>query len=118
MTKSRLGEERVYLAYISAAPLIAGGSQDRNSNRDGTCRQELIQRPQKSATYWLAPHGLLNLLFFIEPRITSPGVAPPTKSWALSHQSLIKKMPCGLPTAQSYEGIFSIEGFSLLMILA
>jgi hypothetical protein len=30
--------------------------------------------------------------FLIEPRSTSPGMAPPTMGWALSCQSLIKKM--------------------------
>ena len=35
--------------------------------------------------------GLLSLLF-IALRTTSPGVTPPTVSWALPHQSSIKKM--------------------------
>jgi uncharacterized membrane protein len=29
--------------------------QARNSNRPGTCRQELMQRPRKGAAYWLPP---------------------------------------------------------------
>ena len=32
-------------------------------------------------------------LFLIEPRTTSPGIAPPPVGWALPRQSLIKKMP-------------------------
>ena len=31
--------------------------------------------------------------FSIEPRITSPGVAPSTMAWALPHQSLTKSVP-------------------------
>jgi hypothetical protein len=31
--------------------------------------------------------------FLTEPRITSPGMAPPTMDWALPHWSLIEKMP-------------------------
>ena len=34
--------------------------------------------------------------FLLEPRTTSPVVAPLTMCWALPHQSLIKKMPCRL----------------------
>jgi hypothetical protein len=48
-------------------------SQDRNSSRAGTLRQELMQRPWRGATLCLAPHDLL--AFFIEPRTTSPGTA-------------------------------------------
>jgi hypothetical protein len=66
-------------------------SQDRNSSRAGTWKQELMQRPWRGAAYWVASLGFLSLLF-IEPRTTSLGMAPPTMGWALSHQSLIKKM--------------------------
>jgi hypothetical protein len=31
--------------------------------RAGTWRQKLVQRPRRSAAYWLAPHGLLSLLY-------------------------------------------------------
>ena len=55
-------EERDYLACISTVLYIIKGSQDRNSNRAGTWRQKLIQRPGSSA-YWLALHGLLILSF-------------------------------------------------------
>ena len=30
--------------------------------QSGTWRQELIKAPWRGAAYWLAPHGLLNLL--------------------------------------------------------
>jgi hypothetical protein len=50
---------------------------------------------------WCGGHGrvLLTVLllmacsayFHIDPRTTSPGMAPPTMHWALPHQSLIKK---------------------------
>jgi hypothetical protein len=32
--------------------LITERSQDRNSNRTGTRRQELMQRPWRDAAYW------------------------------------------------------------------
>jgi hypothetical protein len=71
--------------------LIIKGSQDWNSTKAGTWRQELMQRPWRNAAYWLAPHGLL-ILLSTKPRTTSPGVVPPTMDWALPHQSLIKKI--------------------------
>jgi hypothetical protein len=37
-------KEKVYLAYTSIALFINKGSQDRNPNRAGTWRQELMQR--------------------------------------------------------------------------
>jgi hypothetical protein len=40
-------------------------------------KQELMQRPWRDVTYWLAP--LICLAFsLIEPKTTSPGPAPPT----------------------------------------
>jgi hypothetical protein len=54
-----------------------------------------MQRPWRGAAYWLAPQG-----FLIEPRTTSPGMAPPTMGGALSHQSPIMKMPYRLAYSQ------------------
>jgi hypothetical protein len=45
MTKKQVGEERVYSTYTSMLLFITKGSQDRNSSRSGTRRQELMQRP-------------------------------------------------------------------------
>jgi hypothetical protein len=67
---------------------ISKGSQDRNSHQAGTWRQELMQRPW--GVYLLACFPWLAQL--IEPRTTSPGVAPPTMGWALPDWSLIEKM--------------------------
>jgi hypothetical protein len=55
--RKQLGEERVYIMAYTSTPLFSiGGSQDRNSSRAGTWRQELVQRPQRRAAYWLPPH--------------------------------------------------------------
>jgi hypothetical protein len=62
MTKKQVGKERVYSAYTSTLLFITKGSQDWNSHRAGTWRQELMQRPWKGAAYWLASPGLLSLL--------------------------------------------------------
>jgi hypothetical protein len=43
MTENQVGEKRAYLHSISL--FITEGSQDRSSNRAGTWRQELMQRP-------------------------------------------------------------------------
>jgi hypothetical protein len=62
ITKKQLGVERVYLAYTSTSHSITEGSKDRNSNRAGSWRQELMQRPWRGAAYFLAPYVLLILL--------------------------------------------------------
>ena len=62
MTKKKVGEERVYLT--STLLFITKGSQDRNSNKAGTWRQESMQRLWRVAAYWLAHPGLLNLLSY------------------------------------------------------
>jgi hypothetical protein len=64
MAKKPVAEERVCSAYASTLLFIIKGSQDRNSNRAETWRQELMQRPWRGAAYWLALHGLLNWLSY------------------------------------------------------
>ena len=64
MTKKQVVEERVYSAYTSTLLFITKGSQDRNSHRAGTWRQELMQRPWRDVPYWLASPGLLSLLSY------------------------------------------------------
>jgi hypothetical protein len=51
MTKKQSEEERVYSAYTSTLLFIIKGSQDRNSHRVGTWRQEWMQKPWKKAAY-------------------------------------------------------------------
>ena len=76
MTKKQVGEERAYSAYTCTLLFITKGSQDRSSHKAGTWRQELMQRPWRSAAYWLASPGC-SACFLIEPRTTSPGRALP-----------------------------------------
>ena len=60
MPQKQVGEERVDLAYTSILLFIIKGSQDRNSNRAGTWRQELMQRPWgRGAAYYLASPAYL-----------------------------------------------------------
>jgi hypothetical protein len=61
----------------------------KNSNRAGTWREELMQRPWRHAAYWLVLQGSLSLLCY---RTITPRTVPPTMGWDLLHQSLIKKM--------------------------
>lgn len=116
MAKSNFGEERAYLPNASILLLIIEGSQDKNSNRAGTRRQELVQRPQRSTTYWLVLHGLLRVLFYRtqdhQPRsgTTHNKLGPPTPSTNYN-------FPIGLPTTKSYRSIFSIEAPSSMMNL-
>jgi len=54
----------VYSTYTSTLLLITKGSQDRNSHRVGTRRQELMQRPWRGTAYLLAFLGMLSLLSY------------------------------------------------------
>jgi hypothetical protein len=91
MTKKQVGEERVYSAYTSKLLFITKRSQDRNSHRVGTWRQELMQRPWRGTAFWLASPGLLSLLFYriqdYQPRDGTTHKGPSPAS------SLIEKMP-------------------------
>jgi hypothetical protein len=75
-----------------------------------------MQTPWTGAAYWLAPHGLLNLLSYNpgpQPRdgTTHNGLDPPP------HQLLVKKMPHRFVCLSSYGG-FSLEVPSYQMTLA
>ena len=59
MTKKEVGEKWLYSAYISTLMFITKGSQDWNSHRAGTWRQELMQGPRRDAAYWLAQPAFL-----------------------------------------------------------
>jgi hypothetical protein len=75
--QKQVKEERVYLAYTPTSLFIMEGSQGRNLGA--------------GAAYSLFPMASLTC-YLTEAKTTSPGMAPPTMNWALSHQSLIKKM--------------------------
>jgi hypothetical protein len=63
MTTSNSGR-KWFLWLMLPMVVTIEGSQDRNSNRAGTWRQELMQRLWRSAAYWLVPHGFLNLISY------------------------------------------------------
>jgi len=90
------------LVHPSISPLVTEGSENRISNTTESWTQEgrclLACCLCKSSA-----------CFLIEPRTSSPGLAPPTMGCALPHQSLIKSLPHRLPTAGYYGGIFPIE---------
>jgi hypothetical protein len=65
----------------------------RNLHRAGTWRQELMQRPWRGATTGSIPLAC-SACFLIEPRNTSPGMAPPTIDWTFTPAPLvIEQMP-------------------------
>jgi len=62
MTMKQVGEERVYSAYTFH---IAVHHQRKSGQELKQVRkQELMQRPWRDATYWLASPGLLSLLSY------------------------------------------------------
>jgi hypothetical protein len=107
MTKKQVGEERAYLAYTSTLLFITKGFQDWNSSRSGS-------------RSWCWGHGgmlLTGLLplscsacFLIEPKTTSPEMAPPTMGPPTPDHKLRKCL-----TAVSHGGISSREApFSVI----
>ena len=61
--QQQVEEERVCFVTLSLLVPQLEEVRVRNLNKAGTWRQELMQGPWRSAAYWLAPHGLLSLLF-------------------------------------------------------
>ena len=68
MTKKQAGEERVYSAYTSTLLFITKESQDRNSNREGTWRQELITEVMEECCLVVCSSIACLACFLIEPR--------------------------------------------------
>jgi hypothetical protein len=64
MTKCILERKELIIASTFISHAISEGSQDRNLNRIKPWKQELMQRPWRSADYWLAPYVLLILLSY------------------------------------------------------
>jgi hypothetical protein len=64
MTKKQAGEEMVYSAFTSTLLFITKGTQDTNSKKSGTWRQELMQKPWSGVAYWIVSPGLLSLLSY------------------------------------------------------
>lgn len=60
----KLEKDRVDLASTTISLLIIEGSQNKNSNKTGTQRQELMKRPWRVAAYWLAFPGFLSILSY------------------------------------------------------
>lgn len=79
------GKERVYFAYSFSLVFIIKHSPHRNTNRAGTWRPELIQRPGG------------RLLTVEEPRTTCSGMALPIIGWVPLHQLLIKTVSYQFP---------------------
>ena len=60
MTQKQLGEKRIiWLTLQHCSLFITEGSQDRNSSRAGSWKQELMKRSWMDAAYWLLSHDLL-----------------------------------------------------------
>jgi hypothetical protein len=72
MTKKQVGEERVYSAYNTISPRKSGLELKQFR------KQELMQRPWRDVSYWLASPGLLSLLSY-RTKTTSPEMVPPTR---------------------------------------
>jgi hypothetical protein len=66
----------------------------------------------EGAAYWLAPSGLFSLLS-IEPRITSPGIAPFIMAWAHTLNHYLKK--CSRAWPSNYFTVLNNCNFAAFM---
>ena len=84
-------------------------SQAEGGGKAEPGRQELTQKSQRDAAYWLDPHGSVSLLSYT-PKTTSPGMAPSTVICDPPPMSITNQenAPTDLPIGQSDGGIFSI----------
>jgi hypothetical protein len=61
MTKKQVGEEMVYSAYTF---YCCSSSRKSGLELKQVRKQELMQKPWRDVTYWLASPGLLSLLSY------------------------------------------------------
>jgi hypothetical protein len=76
MNKKQVGEERVYSAYTFHTAI--NHKRKSGLKLKQVRKQELMQRPWRDVTYWLASPGLLSLLSYRTQDI-SPEMVPPTR---------------------------------------
>jgi hypothetical protein len=62
MTKRQVGEERVYSDYTFH--IVIHHQRKSGLELKQVRKQELMQRPWRDVTYWLAPPGLFSLLSY------------------------------------------------------
>jgi hypothetical protein len=80
MTKKQVGEQIVYSAYTFH--IVVDHQRKSGLDLKQIRKQELMQRPWKDVTYWLASPGLLSLLSYrtqdYQPRdgTTHKGTSP------------------------------------------
>jgi hypothetical protein len=117
MTKKQIGKERVYSDYTSTLLFITKGSQDRNSRRTGTWRQELVQRACRVLLTGLLPLAP-SACILIEPNTISPGLVLPTMGLDLPTWSLIEKMPYSWISLRNFlkGGSFLCDNCSLCQV--
>jgi hypothetical protein len=111
------GEETVYFIWFTLShhnlslKEVSKGIQ----NRTRTWRQELMQRSWRGAVqltglFILACSGFI----LTEPRTPCPGIVPPTMSWVLPANHLLRTCL----KAGCYRGTFSLRFLSFQMTLA
>lgn len=94
--KKQVGEERSYLAYIFPSLVSHHGKKSGQELEAGADTEAVVECCLLSCS----------ACFAIEPRNTSPGVAPPTMVRALLYQPVRKCPTCNQLMTWSYGGIF------------
>lgn len=100
----QLSEDRVYFSlHVPTRGWHAGKSKPELNV--GTWKQNCII----SYAYWLAPHGILNLLYNPPPRYLPMDSITSSELEPFSSIVSQEKNPTALPTSQSHRDIFSIK---------
>lgn len=91
MIIKNLWREEFISGYNSFFTLSSLGKSGQEVNRARGWNREQMQRPWRSAVYWLVHYSSLSL-FLRASGTSNIGLALPTVSWVLICQSSIKKM--------------------------
>lgn len=87
--QKKLGEERLYLAYMCTIQSIVEGSQENNSGRNVEAGSEAEATEE---CFFLAGFPWFGQLAFLDNLEWPARGGTPHSGWALPHESLIKKI--------------------------
>lgn len=103
LMKTNLREKKkLYYTFQVRYYLSSRGTKSKTQLL-GTSRQELKQKQQRNATYWLSPSSLINCLSYTAQAYL-PTIAPPTVSWDPYINQQPRKFSTDITTCQSNRG--------------
>lgn len=101
LMKTNLREKKIYYTFQVRYCLSSRGTKSKTQT--GTSRQELKQKQQGNAPYWLSPSSLVNCLSDTAQAYL-PTIAPPTVTWDSYINQQPRKFSTDMTTCQSNGG--------------